>query len=137
MATVRQMDDQQREKIVRAWISAWLWRDQNPGWHERDDAHPDDWVLDELDDLCHTDPDTTFEVILEILKADSTPSIMEVLAAGPLEDLLARHGPLVIDRIEKQAREEPLFRDLLGGVWQNSTDPVVWHCVVAIRGKPW
>lgn len=131
------MDDLHREKLVRAWIAAWHWRDQNPGWHERDDTHPDDWADGELDDLCHADPETTFQIILDILRADSAPSIMEVLAAGPLEDLLARHGPFVIDWIEKQARVDPLFKKLLGGVWQNRTDAVIWDRVVAIRGEPW
>ena len=39
------------------------------------------------------------------------------LAAGPLERLLVRHGPLVVDRIVEKARQEPLFRRCLSGVW--------------------
>lgn len=39
------------------------------------------------------------------------------LAAGPLERLLVRHGPLVVDRIVEKAIREPLFRRCLAGVW--------------------
>lgn len=39
------------------------------------------------------------------------------LAAGPLERLLVRHGPLVVERIVTKARQEPLFRRCLAGVW--------------------
>jgi hypothetical protein len=33
--------------------------------------------------------------------------------AGPLEDLLAKHGAVVIERVEAKARQRSEFRDLL------------------------
>jgi hypothetical protein len=37
-------------------------------------------------------------------------------AAGPLEDLLHKHGDVVIDRVELHARTDPKFRLALTGV---------------------
>jgi len=38
------------------------------------------------------------------------------VAAGPLEDLLHKHGDVVIDRVELHARTDPKFRLALTGV---------------------
>jgi hypothetical protein len=60
-----------------------------------------------------------------------------VLAAGPLEDLLAYHGSEFIDRVETEARRNPRFRDLLGGVWRNTITDDIWARVEKIRGPGW
>jgi hypothetical protein len=49
-----------------------------------------------------------------------------VLSAGPIEDLLAQHGDAFIDRVEIEARRDPSFAKVLGGVWQNSMSDEVW-----------
>ena len=55
-----------------------------------------------------------------------------MLSAGPLEDLLAYHGHLIIDRVEAEARRKPLFAKLLGGVWQNIMPDDIWTRVQAV-----
>jgi hypothetical protein len=55
--------------------------------------------------------------------------IEEVLSAGPLEDLLAKHGPAYIDRIKSMARSNSEFARLLGGVWQNRMPQDIWERV--------
>ncbi|RXH39853.1 DUF6869 domain-containing protein [Bradyrhizobium zhanjiangense] len=52
--------------------------------------------------------------ILEILKIEANPVLLSLLAAGPLEDVISAG---TIDRIEREARVNERFRDLLGGVW--------------------
>jgi len=42
------------------------------------------------------------------------------LAAGALEHLAKRHGPVVIDRVLEAARRDPKFRRCLSGVWGHS-----------------
>ena len=74
--------------------------------------------------------------ILEILVRNPPRQVLRVLAAGPLEDLIHHVGPEFIDRIELQARRNPAFRQLLGGVWACST-PDVWARVEAVRGAAW
>jgi len=53
----------------------------------------------------------------------------EVLAAGPLEQVLSNHGGEIIDRVETLARQDPSFSSLLGGVWQNAMSDSVWERV--------
>lgn len=80
----------------------------------------------ELDfDLPFNQPDMCIDVILNILeKIDITPEnkLFEILAAGPLEDLLQENGHLIIDKIEILARRNPPFRKLLNGVWDSELD---------------
>jgi hypothetical protein len=50
------------------------------------------------------------------------------LAAGPLEDLLGRHGGRMRERVETAARRNEGVRRMLGGVWQGdmSSDDWAW-----------
>jgi hypothetical protein len=64
-------------------------------------------------------------------------SVTEVLAAGPLEELLVQHGREIMDRLEKAAMWDASFRHLLGGVWETGIDKSVWARVDACRGERW
>ncbi len=95
------------------------------------------WAWEELDDISRHDPDLCWELILEILRTDQSDRVVGNLAAGPLEDLLVRHGPKMIDRVESQARKDLQFRNLLGGVWKNAISDEVWNRVQAVSGAKW
>ena len=60
------------------------------------------------------DPDRTIDLILDILKIETNPVLLSLLAAGPLEDVISLE---TIDRIEREAAADKRFHDLLGGVW--------------------
>jgi hypothetical protein len=90
----------------------------------------------ELDDLATEDPEIAWVLILKLIEEPLPDNAFGALAAGPLEDLIEYHGPEVIDRIELEARRNPNFRRLLGGVWQSST-PEVWARVEKARGAAW
>jgi len=79
---------------------------------------PDAWAFGELDDICWDDPERCWDLILRILAQieDSDVEFWEVLAAGPLEGLITRHGAGVIDRVEEQVQADPRFKLLLGGI---------------------
>ena len=64
--------------------------------------------------LREEDPDKAIDLILEILKIESNPVLLSLLAAGPLEDVISME---TIDRIEQEAAANKRFHDLLGGVW--------------------
>ncbi len=68
---------------------------------------------------------------------DISNKVIEVLAAGPVEDLLTSAGDKYIDEIGLLARQDPKFRDLLGGVWQSSMSNDLWNRFKKIRGKSW
>lgn len=80
---------------------------------------------EELDVLLRKEPAVAFRVIEEIhnVLVSSEPRDMQawaLLAAGPLEDLLAENGEAVIATAEALSKTDPEFRKLLSGVWQNS-----------------
>lgn len=58
--------------------------------------------------------------------SDKTKSL---LAAGPLEHLLAHHGSAYIDEVETLARKDSKFNYHLGGVWRNKMTEDVWRRV--------
>jgi hypothetical protein len=105
--------------LADAWISYWH---APKGSLERE---TNAWATDLYDLECN-DPETLWLLILEIHHRDQSIVIQQVLSAGPIEELLARHGENFIDRIEAEARKDPLFATVLGGVWQNSMSDEVW-----------
>jgi len=93
--------------LARAWVEQ----------YSRSERDQDDNLFAIMDferDLREDDPDRMIDLILEILKIESNPVLLALLAAGPLEDVI---GADTIDRIECEARSNQRFRDLLGGVW--------------------
>jgi len=95
------------------------------------------WAFEKMAELSRNEPDLCWELILQILHTPHEDSVTEVLAAGPLEDLLVHHGSRLIDRVERTATEDAALKHLLGGVWHNDIDPEVWARVEACRGRPW
>ena len=95
------------------------------------------WAANELNDRCRDDPESAWPIILAIAGLDQAPEIQEALAAGPIEDLLASHGDLFIERVEVRARQDPAFKRLLGGVWQNAMTPTVWARFRQCQGPTW
>ena len=89
-----------------------------------------------LSSLVESKPDEAFEVILEILLTPQSASVVSILAAGPLENLIENWGPTLIERIETEAGRNPAFRNLLGGVWNSGTSDV-WQRIEAVRGETW
>ncbi|MCP3473731.1 hypothetical protein NLM33_25790 [Bradyrhizobium sp. CCGUVB1N3] len=94
-------------ELAQAWIEQ----------YSRSDRDQDDNLFAIMDferDLREDDPDRMIDLILEILKLESNPVLLSLLAAGPLEDVISLR---TIDRIEREARADRRFHDLLGGVW--------------------
>lgn len=57
------------------------------------------------------------------------------VAAGPLEDLLAEHSGVLMDRVEHAARSDPRVILALAGVWQNSIDDEDWLRIQSLIGR--
>ncbi|MGX1317144.1 hypothetical protein AB7M17_000597 [Bradyrhizobium sp. USDA 377] len=94
-------------ELARAWVEQY-------SRSERDQDGNLFTIMDFERDLREDDPDRMIDLILEILKIESNPVLLALLAAGPLEDVISAG---TIDRIEREARINERFRDLLGGVW--------------------
>lgn len=95
---------------------------------ERDNSGTN-WASDTVMDMAYEKPEELWDFILEVLSRNRPNEVKEVLAAGPLEDYLAKLGPKVIDKIEKQAGTDAQFKNLLGGVWKNNMTDDVWERV--------
>ena len=94
-------------EIARAWVEQ----------YSKSDRDQDDNLFAIMDferDLREENPDRMIDLILEILKIETNPVLLSVLAAGPLEDVISLK---TIDRIEREAQANKRFHDLLGGVW--------------------
>lgn len=90
------------------------------------------WVMDAMDTMRSSNPEAFLDLLLVILDMDSTDFISGNLAAGPLEDLLAKHGLRVIGRLEDAAGKDDRVRLVLGGVWKNVIPDTVWDRVQAL-----
>ena len=65
-------------------------------------------------ELIEYDPDSALDLVVAVLKVETNPFLLSVLAAGLLEDVIDMP---VMDRIEREAAADPRFLALLGGVW--------------------
>ena len=82
-------------------------------------------------------PEQAWLAILQILAQGLTDGELSLLAAGPLESLLDWHGSQFIDRVENEAKNNPKFNHLLGGVWQNLMSHEIWERVQKARKEVW
>jgi hypothetical protein len=100
------------------------------------------WVLY---DLSFENPELAWVVIQNVVARYSESAlfteeetegrkVLGNLAAGPLEDLLAEHGPNFIDRVETEARRDRRLFWTLGCVWKNSMTDDVWARVQRAAG---
>ena len=118
---------------IEVWASAYVEYYRQPN---RADDDPLWWAIQRFMPR-DADPEDCWCAILEILSRHPSGDVIAVLAAGPLEDLLVRHGPEFIDRVEQQSRQDAAFRHLLGGVWPSSIPWAVWQRIIAARGEEW
>lgn len=118
------------DELIAGWLEYW-----KEG--QEDSAREPTWVFDAVSDLPREAPSLALDFVLEILTKDLTTHQLGVLAAGPLEDVLANHGLDIIERVEIEARRNPQFRYLLGGVWQNAMPDEAWKRVLAAAPERW
>jgi len=90
------------------------------------------WAWDKEFDIKYENPSLHWQLILAVHSLDQSAPVAQVLAAGPLEDILANHGSEFIELIEAKAKEDPSFAFLLGGVWRSSMSEEIWGRVQAV-----
>jgi hypothetical protein len=79
-------------------------------------------------------PEAIWCFILKVVAKRPSEWTLGMLAAGPIEDLIGVCGDDFIERIEAEARRDPVFRRTLHGVWRTTSSEDVWARVVAARG---
>lgn len=93
------------------------------------------WVFDREWELINQQPEIGWRLILKILSVNHSNTIQGNLAAGPLEDLLSKHSNNFIERVELEAKSNPTFAQLLGGVWQFTMSDDIWERVQAVWNR--
>jgi hypothetical protein len=119
------MSDAELEALAEDWIADWS-TPQGPRQTELGGSFDIAW------ELCRDTPERALDFVLAVLRRNHSNRVLESLSAGPLEDILATHGERMIDRVEAEARSNPMFARLLGGVWQNKMPDHIWARVQAI-----
>jgi hypothetical protein len=56
-------------------------------------------------------------VIAALLETAPDSSSAGLVAAGPLEDLVHKHGDVLVDEIDRLARQSPKFRQAMADIW--------------------
>ncbi|RBP47004.1 hypothetical protein DFR28_1157 [Arenicella xantha] len=98
---------------------------------------PSNEAIQEFIDVTYDEPEISWKAILEIMSRGPNERVIGALSAGPLEDIIHYHGDAFIERIEEQARNDPSFRHLLGGVWRGGSIEI-WNRVIKARNyKSW
>ncbi len=131
MATLPTAGPADLAQLVEAWILG-----HRPA-SSRREREPYDWAADRLDALASDRPGEALAVIWAILERSDDERVLANLAAGPLEDLLVRHGPEVIVAVEARARVDARARKLLGAVWRNAIAEAVWQRLRKLAGPSW
>jgi hypothetical protein len=124
------MNAKERQRLV----ASWLLLQRAPGVGAvREDLT---WVVEKVWDLCDDAPNEAFDFILAVLDRDPSTPTMAILSAGPLEALLRRHGPRIINRVERRARRDANFTRLLGHVWKDTLSAAIWMRVQSLCDRP-
>ena len=123
------MKRQDRQRLVESWLL--LQRTPEIGATREDLA----WVVEKVWDLCDDAPNDAFDFIVAVLERDVSGQTLAILSAGPLEALLRKHGPRIITRVERRARRDARFIELLGHVWKDTLSSKIWMRVLHVRER--
>ena len=126
------LSEQQIQEWARGYVRAYEAPDPALG---KDELSP--YILGLMPGPENLDPEDAWRVILAVLSLKPNANIIGILAAGPLEDLIEDQGAKFIDRIEDEARRNPAFRHLLGGVWESGTREIWTRIEKARAGIRW
>lgn len=113
------------EELARVWVeqSDKPFKDHDHNWQDFQSYQRE---------LIEYDPETAIDLVVAVLKIETNPFLLSVLAAGLLEDVIDMR---VIDRIEREAAADPRFLALLGGVWYSRKPDDVKARLDALLGQ--
>lgn len=97
-------------------------------------ANADFWACERVREMVGRDPDDGWRITCILINKAPSNEALAYVAAGPLEDLLKKHGLAVIDPIEEEARQNDRLRLALSGVWLRHDDPT-WERWYALMWK--
>jgi hypothetical protein len=97
------------DKLVAGYFENWKCRS--------DDTF---WAWGEVDALCNN-LESGFEITRRLIESAEDDLYLGYIAAGPVEDLIVRHGTPAVALLEEAADSSPRVRESLAGVWLNTS----------------
>ena len=125
------VDKVERMQLVTSWIAYQRAAAGSP----EQEIHA--WAFDAFWDIAWESPSLCLQLCEDTLTCELDDLTRAVLAAGPLEDALAEHGPAIIEEVERRAARNPQSRHLLGGVWRTTMRDEIWARVCKAREAAW
>lgn len=126
------MDEVELNQIVDAWVAAESAEERSP------ERKSNEWAVERVMFWAMDgEGELLWRFVTAAYQRDLSDKTVAILAAGPLEDLLADDGPEYIERVEELARRDPKFNYLLGGVWRSTMTDEIWRRVQAARLNVW
>ena len=113
-----------------AWVDAYIEVHDSDG--ANDEHHPCYWAIEKFADMEMDHPDLNWAAMLQIISLTTADTVIQSLAAGPLEELVELHGVEYIDQIEKTARTNLNFRLVLRALIE-TTDKNIWTRILRAR----
>jgi hypothetical protein len=78
-------------------------------------------------------PSVQWAFVCAAVEQAKTDDDLGVIAAGPFESLMGKHGPDYIALLEDKCREDAKFAKMTTGAWQHLMDDDVWSRVQRIQ----
>lgn len=116
---------------IQSWAAAYIEAQKQ---RVADANDPRWWAVDKFFELMDSMPEICWQALIEISRLNPPEKVIEITGAGPLEDLIERHGDRFIDRIEAEARESPVFRKMLNSVWESGSSEI-WSRVIQAKSS--
>jgi hypothetical protein len=77
-----------------------------------------------VDEIAITGVARALEVVVGLAETAPSRKSLFFLGAGPLEELVLKHGDHLVGSLVETARNVPRFRIALSGVWPDTDDPL-------------
>lgn len=115
---------------LNEWVNAYI--EVHESENSSNEDHTCYWAIEKFADLEMDHPDLNWAAMLHIISLSTSESVIQHLAAGPLEELVELHGVEYIDKIEKAAQTNLTFRLLLRELIE-TTDKNIWSRILRAR----
>ena len=95
---------------------------------------PSWWAVDAMMGLSRDNPLRALEICFQIARLSARPEVLEMLGAGPLEDLLSE-DPTLFDALVFEVTSNPRLAEALRSVWKSTIPDDVWLALQRLIGN--
>lgn len=122
----KELIDPYIKHLASDWVLTFGSRDQEIVW----DSSRNPFSL--FQTIVKCDPIYAWDLILEVVEQDASGSSLELLASGPIEELLTLHGQILFDYIKADLLENRRLQGIFKSVRKSGIPDGVWRKLQAI-----